>query len=246
MRSIFALLLPLALLAGCAAPPSSPVPEDTAQESSPSSLSPDDDAQDGTFFDQTLFVAVDGGRTLTLVAHCKETAMEGFSTYGTGSIDVLDGENLLQTLNVGEGVLILEENPAASSGEVYPTVFESFYLPTLEDLNFDGAQDILCMCDMGTVNGSYLCWLWDPAQGRFTDGPGLLGYAVEPDPDARQVCVSSRGGWGTYDTDIYVPDEHGTLVHVKNIHEEPAADGSGTPQVTVRELVNGQWVERTE
>ena len=127
MRSIFALLLPLALLAGCAAPPSSPVPEDTAQESSPSSLSPDDDAQDGTFFDQTLFVAVDGGRTLTLVAHCKETAMEGFSTYGTGSIDVLDGENLLQTLNVGEGVLTLEENPAASSGEVYPTVFESFY-----------------------------------------------------------------------------------------------------------------------
>ena len=99
---------------------------------------------------------------------------------------------------------------------------------------------------MGTVNGSYLCWLWDPAQGRFTDGPGLLGYAVEPDPDARQVCVSSRGGWGTYDTDIYVPDEHGTLVHVKNIHEEPTADGSGTPQVTVRELVNGQWVERTE
>ena len=79
MRSIFALLLPLALLAGCAAPPSSPVPEDTAQESSPSSLSPDDDAQDGTFFDQTLFVAVDGGRTLTLVAHCKETAMEGFT-----------------------------------------------------------------------------------------------------------------------------------------------------------------------
>ena len=69
---------------------------------------------------------------------------------------------------------------------------------------------------------------------------------MEPDPDARQVCVSSRGGWGTYDTDIYVPDEHGTLVHVKNIHEEPAADGSGTPRVTVRELVNGQWVERTE
>lgn len=95
MRSIFALLLPLALLAGCAAPTSSPVPEDTAQESSPSSLSPDDDAQDGTFFDQTLFVAVDGGRTLTLVAHCKETALEGFSTYGTGSIDVLDGEDLL-------------------------------------------------------------------------------------------------------------------------------------------------------
>ena len=84
-------------------------------------------------------MAVDGGRTLTLVAHCKETAMEGFSAYGTGSIDVLDGENLLQTLNVGEGVLTLEENPAASSGEVYPTVFESFYLPTLEDLNFDGA-----------------------------------------------------------------------------------------------------------
>ena len=196
MRSILALLLPLALLAGCAAPSSSPVPEDPAPESPSSSVSPDDDAPDGTFFDHELSVTVDGGRTLTLVAHCKETVMEGFSAYGTGTIDVLDGEELLQTLHVGEGVLTLEENPAAFSEEVYPTVFESFYLPTLEDLNFDGAQDVLCMCDMGTVNGSYLCWLWDPAQGRFTAGPGLCGYAVEPDPATalRQTWSSSRRG----------------------------------------------------
>ena len=243
MRSILALLLPLALLAGCAAPSSSPVPEDPAPESPSSSVSPDDDAPDGTFFDHELSVTVAGGRTLTLVAHCKETVMEGFSAYGTGTIDVLDGEELLQTLHVGEGVLTLEENPEAFSEEVYPTVFESFYLPTLADLNFDGAQDVLCMCDMGTVNGSYLCWLWDPAQGRFTAGPGLCGYAVEPDPDARQVSVSSRGGWGTYDTDIYVPDEHGALVHVKNIHQEADPTGSGDGFLTtVSQWQDGQWV----
>lgn len=63
-------------------------------------------------------MTVAGGRTLTLVAHCKETVMEGFSAYGTGTIDVLDGEELLQTLHVGEGVLMLEENPEASSEEV--------------------------------------------------------------------------------------------------------------------------------
>lgn len=40
MRSILALLLPLALLAGCAAPSSSPVPEDPAPESPSSSVSP--------------------------------------------------------------------------------------------------------------------------------------------------------------------------------------------------------------
>ena len=162
MRSIFALVLPLVLLAGCASsPPADPPPEDPVQENPPASTSTAD-TQDGGLFEKELSVTVDGGRTLTLVAHCKETAMEGFSTYGTGSIDVLDGEELLQTLDVGAGVLTLEEDAAASE-EVYPTVFDSNYLPTLEDLNFDGAQDILCMYTMGTVNGSYLTWLWDPA-----------------------------------------------------------------------------------
>lgn len=267
MKRIAALLLAL-LLSGCGTQgPDSPAqPDDgqaedagsiqdaqtgagnTAQSGQPDGTPSDtgDDADTDQTFTRELSVTVDGGRTLTLVAHCKETAMEGFSTYGTGSIDVLDGETLLQTLDVGAGVLTLEEDVAASSKEVYPTVFDSNYLPSLEDLNFDGAQDILCMCDMGTVNGSYLCWLWDPAQGQFIAGPGLCGYAVEPDPETRQVSVSSRGGWGTYDTDVYVPDEQGALVHVKNIHEAPAEDGSGTPETTVRELVDGQWVEASD
>ena len=163
MRSIFALVLPLVLLAGCASsPPADPPPEDPVQENPPASTSTAD-TQDGGLFEKELSVTVDGGRTLTLVAHCKETAMEGFSTYGTGTIDVLDGETLLQTLDVGAGVLTLEEDAAASAKQVYPTVFDSNYLPTLEDLNFDGVQDIPCMYTMGTVNGSYLCWLWDPA-----------------------------------------------------------------------------------
>lgn len=200
MRSIFALLLPLALLAGCAAPPSSPVPEDTAQESSPSSLSPDDDAQDGTFFDQTLFVAVDGGRTLTLVAHCKETAMEGFSTYGTGSIVVLDGEDLLQTLNVGEGVLTLEENPAASSGEVYPTVFESFYLPTLEDLNFDGCPGHPVHVRYG--HGERVVSLLAVGSGpgpvyRRPRAVGLRPWSLTPMPGKSASAAAAVGGLTT-------------------------------------------------
>ena len=246
MRSMFALVLPLALLAGCASPaPADPPPEDLIQESPPASTSPAD-TQDGGLFDQELSVTVDGGRTLTLVAHCKETAMEGFSTYGTGSIDVLDGETLLQTLDVGAAIRALNEGETAASEEVYPTVFDSTYLPTLEDLNFDGAQDILCMYTMGTVNGSYLTWLWDPALGQFTAGPELCGYAVEPDPEERQVSVSSRGGWGNYDTDIYVPDERGALVHVKNIHKEPPEDASGELKTTVQVLIDGQWREVTD
>lgn len=246
MRSMFALVLPLALLAGCASPaPADPPPEDPVQENPPASTSTGD-TQDGTLFDQELSVTVDGGRTLTLVAHCKETAMEGFSTYGTGSIDVLDGETLLQTLDVGAAIRALNEGETAASEEVYPTVFDSNYLPALEDLNFDGAQDILCMYTMGTVNGSYLTWLWDPAQGQFIAGPELCGYAVEPDPEERQVAVSSRGGWGNYDTDIYVPDEHGALVLVKRIHKEPPEDASGELKTTVQVLTDGQWTEVAE
>lgn len=241
MRSIFALLLPLTLLVSCAAPSSSTVPEDAAQENPAGSISPDNDTQGITL--EELSVTVNGGRTLTLVAHCKETAMEGFSTYGTGSIDVLDGEDLLQTLDVGEAVLTLEEDPSASSEDVYPTVFESSYLPVLEDLNFDGAQDILCMYDMGTVNGSYLCWLWDTDQNRFIQTITLVGYDIQPDPQTRQVTVESRNGGGIYDTDIYAPDETGALVHVKNIHQEADPTGSGDGfQTTVSEWQDGQWV----
>lgn len=246
MRSIFALVLPLVLLAGCASPaPAAPPPEDPVQKNPPASTSTAD-TQDGTLFEQELSVTVDGGRTLTLVAHCKETAMEGFSTYGTGSIDVLDGETPLQTLDVGEAIRALNGGEATASEEVYPTLFESFYLPTMEDLNFDGAQDILCMYTMGTVNGSYLCWLWDPALGQFTAGPELCGYAVEADPEEQQVSVSSRGGWGNYDTDIYVPDERGALVLVKRIHKEPPEDASGELKTTVQVLTDGQWTEVTE
>jgi hypothetical protein len=70
-------------------------------------------------------VTVDGGRTLTLVAHCKETVMEAF-LLRYGHHRRAGRQELLQTLHVGEGVLTLEENPEASSEEVYPTVFESF------------------------------------------------------------------------------------------------------------------------
>lgn len=50
MRSIFALVLPLALLAGCASsPPADPPPEAPAEESSPASISPAD-TQDGGLF----------------------------------------------------------------------------------------------------------------------------------------------------------------------------------------------------
>lgn len=83
-------------------------------------------------------------------------------------------------------------------------------------------------------------------RGNSPTSPELCGYAVEPDPDERQVSVSSRNGWGTYDTDIYAPDEQGALVLVKRIHKEPVENGSGELKTTVQVLTDGQWREVTD
>ena len=67
--------------------------------------------------------------------------------------------------------------------------------------------------------------------------------AVGPGPGA---VHSRRNGWGTYDTDIYAPDEQGALVLVKRIHKEPAEDDSGELKTTVQVLTDGQWREVTD
>ncbi len=70
------------------------------------------------------------------------------------------------------------------------------------------------------------CWLWDPAQGRFTAGPAVR-LRVEPDPMPASLRQQPRR-WGTYDTDIYVPDEHGALVHGEKYSPEADPTAAGT------------------
>ncbi len=262
--SILCALLALVSLAGCGAPDSGALPEGSpavSEETVPAETpAPDAGAAEdsgsgaeehppaGVTEEYTLEqpVTVDHGRTLTLRLQCRRVASGyGAWNYGVGSMDVLEGGELLQTLSVGEAMRAAE-GADASDEEGWTHCYEGLYLPESVDLNFDGAEDIRLMEGLGTVNGRYLHWLWDPEAGQFRYGFVLVGYDFQIDADARQLVTEGRGGWGNYYTDYYQYDESGALQLVKEIHTEPP-DWEGAKEgdflETVHELVDGAWVQ---
>lgn len=230
-----------------------------------------ENAAEGTVVEYTkdLLATVDGDRTLTLRLHCRAEA-SGYGTWSCGinAIEVLEGDRLLQTLSVleameaarlqsweqeaAEGVTYFQEllaqgeKPEPLDKEGWTHCYEDLYLPDIGDLNFDGFDDIRLMEGLGTVNGSYLHWLWDPQAGQFYFAFSLCGYDFQIDEESRQLVTESRNGWGIYDTDYYQYDEDGVLHHVKNVETTPpdwenAREGDCV--TTVHEWVNGVWTQ---
>lgn len=217
-----------------AAPPSTGVPD-----------LPEGDVAEGTTvaFTQNLPVTVDGGRELTLRLRCRAVA-SGYGTwdYGVETMEVLEGETLLQTLSVADGIRAADaaEGLDSDGGDGWTHCYEGLYLPTLEDLNFDGAGDIRLMEFLGTVNGRYLHWLWDPDAEQFVYGFCLAGYDFTVDAETEQLVTESRGSYGNYYTDTYAYDGNGVLRHVKEVHVS-SEDAGGLHEV--HELIDGQWVQ---
>lgn len=216
-----------------------------------------------------LPAAVDNGRELTLRLHCRAVASSyGTWNYGVGRIDVQEGEELLQTLSVRDAVVAAEvqewqqmaalgdpyyqeklesgELPEAVDDDAWTACFEELYLPEIMDLNFDGADDIRLMEFLGTVNGRYLHWLWEPETQQFVYAFCLVGYDFQIDTAARQLVSESRNGYGIYDTDYYQYDADGVLQRVKNVALSPS-DSEGAAEgdfvATVHEWVDGVWTE---
>lgn len=291
--SLLFALLALLLLGGCAAPASQELPEPaistrpeeappvTPAESEDSAAGeegavdlPEGNVAEGTTveFTREMPVTVDGGRTLTLRLHCRAVA-SGYGTwdYGVGSMDVLEGDALLQTLSVRDAIIAADrqeleqlagegnawaqeslENSTASEQLLYPldgwtSCFEDLYLPSIGDLNFDGSEDIRLMIYLGTVNGRYLHWLWNLEAEQFQYAFLLVGYDLQIDTDARQLVTESRAaGYGVYETDYYQYDAEGALRHIRNVEISPpdwedAREGDFL--TTVHEWVDGQWVQ---
>ncbi len=252
--ALFTILL-LLLPSGCGVEspvsPSEPPPTATA---TPAATPPSGDTSDnetplpaGTTQDYTLerTLTVEEDRTLTLRLHGRATA-SGYDTweYGIGSIDVLEGERLLQTLSVREAVDTAIQADSLSSDfwpSDYTSNFEADGFLATKDVNFDGFDDISVQWYLGNVNEVRLFWLWNAETERFAYAFSLTGYDFTVDEEAKQLVTEGRYGIGQYDTDFYSYDQGGALRRVKQVHQDLAQG-----LTTTYELVDGQWTQASQ
>ena len=120
-----------------------------------------------------------------------------------------------------------------------PTITEDTVAFEVEDLNFDGYQDMRLMESMlGTVNTKYLYWLFEPQTGRFVKNTALSAI-ISPRVDAekKQIISAWRDGCCYYETDYYqVVDNKPLLLR----QEKEEYDEAGTKKVTVWERIGGK------
>ena len=244
MKRLLPLLLALILLCtGCGAPAASSgstssVPAevpDASAENAASGQVPDDDssAADSDLVESyTLdkgFTA--GGRALTVRLHGTIDRSDGCERCGVYQMEVLEGDAVLQTLSVKDAI---DAACAAAGMENYGRQDRTDYFTmdsglALEDLNFDGYPDLRLIQAVGTVNASYLCWLWEPDKPQFSYAFELVGFDLTADPETRLIITEARDGWGVYYTDYYQYDnDAGALLHtgqaVENFRLEDGAE----------------------
>ena len=250
MKRLPPLLLTLALLcAGCGAPAAGSASSPPA-ESSGSAQVPDvsaEDAASGQASDDGSPPAADsgpaesytldkaftaGGRELTLRLHGTIDRTDGYERCGVYKMEVLEGETVLQTLLVKDAI---DAACAADGVENYGEEDRTNYFTidsglALEDLNFDGCPDLRLIQAMGTVNASYLCWLWEPDTSQFSYAFELVGYSLTTDGSTRQIITEARDGWGVYYTDYYQYDnDAGRLLHIGQAVENYRLEDGAEP-----------------
>lgn len=243
-RLLLALAL-LALCAGCrqapeaapeeAPPPAELVPAEAGEPAGAEAGLPAKGTTEEYVLDRA--VTVDGGRELALRLHGRAAA-SGYGTwdYGIGSIDVLEGDTLLQTLSVREAI----DAACADDGldnfweDDYTSSYEADAGLSVEDVSFDGAGDLQLQWFLGTVNSARLFWLWDPEAGRFRYAFTLSGYDFTVDPGAEQLVTEARCGYGQYDTNYYQYGADGALELVKQVRQDKNV-------FTTFALVDGVW-----
>lgn len=247
-RTLAALLAVLTLSA-CGAPANgsaSSTPSGSVSSGSASSAQrdplPADPTEDslavGDAYELYREVTVSNGRVLTLIAHGER---QDEACFGISSIDVMDGDTLVQTVSLHDGIVAGNayddfEDPLAADAT---RTFDLTSGLDTQDYNFDGFPDLAITEFWGTANERRLLWLWDDTAGEYTFALPLVGTEIRLDGSARTVVASANNG-AEYITTTYAPVLDGQLQAVQQTQETFLSE-TETESVTYA-LINGEWV----
>lgn len=197
-------------------PPESPDPEEQPVSSAIPLELPEGEVPEGTIVPYTwdYSVTVDNGRQLTLRLRC-EAEYRGYTwDYGARFIDVLEegSDHYLDRLSIHAANAVSRYQAGSDIDWAMEKTWhwtEDCGL-TVEDLNFDGIDDLRLAAYTGVVNTNYLCWLWEPENQRFEYAFSLHGYDVRIDPEKQQIITEDRDA-STYTTKTYQYNKDGRL-----------------------------------
>lgn len=143
----------------------------------------------------TETAVVDNGRELTLngVGH----KLNDYN-WGVRSIEVYDGEELLQTIEMAEAA----DDPDVGLGlDGYTDCWTPEQTFRAVDVNFDGHEDVEVFGWAPNNTIPYFYWLWNPDTGRYEYAFGLQGTTVHE--DTKTLTAEYRESAAEYYRDTY-------------------------------------------
>lgn len=216
--------------AGSAASAQDPLPADPAEDS----------LAVGDSYELYREVTVSNGRVLTLIAHGER---QDETCFGISSIDVKNGDTLVQTLSLHDGIVAGNayddfEDPLAADAT---RTFDLTSGLDTQDYNFDGFPDLSITEFWGVANERRLLWLWDDSAGEYTFALPLVGTDIRLDESARTVVASANNG-AEYITTTYAPVLDGQLQKVQETVETYYSDTDTGIKTVTHALIDGEWV----
>ena len=216
--------------AGSAASAQDPLPADPAEDS----------LAVGDSYELYREVTVSNGRVLTLIAHGER---QDEACFGISSIDVMDGDALVQTVSLHDGIVAGNayddfEDPLAADAT---RTFDLASGLDTQDYNFDGFPDLAITEFWGTANERRLLWLWDDTAGEYTFALPLVGTDIRLDESARTVVASAHNG-AEYITTTYAPVLDGQPQKVQETVETYYSDTDTGIKTVTHALIDGEWV----
>lgn len=157
----------------------------------------------------------------------------------TCEIPLGDGEPTLHVssdmIANGEGALRIEvvDASGASRQVIEETATGTYSYPYSEDIDGDGAADIMVPVLTGNVNTNYALWL-NGADGRFTRAGELSGVRIGQTPGGL-IAASGRSSASEWETGYYRVTD-GALEEVAAVVNRPAPD-PGEPAAPACEVI---------
>ena len=184
-------------------------------------------------------VTVSDGRVLTLIAHGEKQDDDSF---GLSAIDVMDGETLVQTVSIHDGIVAgnaYEDWDDPLAGDATRSFDLTSGLDT-QDYNFDGFPDLAVTELLGAANERKLLWLWDDTAGEYTFALPLVGTEIRLDAHAQTVVTTAKSGAADTVTTVYAPAAGGQLQKIQETVETYRSE-TDIESVT-HALIDGEWV----